>query len=273
MSSIELPMIDSLEMVSMEQLNLFKKSGFCFVKINENIMPLLDDLVQAGIKYFAQSEEEKQQAAFNQKFEGYLNHKIKGDLDIERYAYRGGELPQFFKVYREKIELVKQYFVNQIALVLLQKIFLAEKLQQFYPDVTKDYTSTLTFIHYPYREFEKQNRKLKEHKDFVLLIVLYITKPGLEIYLNGRWINVAPNPGYVVVNVGNSLEIMTGNSFSSILHRACPPLGEDRLTLASFVGTNHELTLCNYKTGEVIYNTFQELLDKQLKIVYPGTFE
>lgn len=155
----------------------------------------------------------------------------------------------------------------------IQKIFEAEGIDSFYKNTVSNYTASLSFIYYPYIQSTTLERKLKAHKDFVLITVLYITKPVLSLYVNENWYAIDPKPGYVVVNIGNSLEIMTGHTYNSSLHRVHPPIDQDRLSISLFFGPNFDIPICNYKTGEQHYKNFQSLLEEQAKIVYPGTFD
>ena len=107
------------------------------------------------------------------------------------------------------------YFIDQIALPVIKKIFEHENILQFYNEIIDHYTASLTFIYYPYPS--KMNRNLKAHKDIGLVTVLYITKPGLEIYANDEWNPIDPQSDYVVVNVGVCLELMTGGAYPSSL--------------------------------------------------------
>ena len=75
------------------------------------------------------------------------------------------------------------------------------------------------------------------------------------------------------MNVANTLELMTGHAYPSSLHRVQPPEKEDRLSISTFFGPNPNIPICNYKTGQEFYPNFKALVDEQIKIVYPGTFD
>ena len=91
-----LPQIESIKKIDKTDLNLIKNTGFCFVKIDNNIAAILQRLSLLAPLFFAKTEAEKQAHPLDENLEGYLNHKVKGAIDIERYAYRGGSLPDLF---------------------------------------------------------------------------------------------------------------------------------------------------------------------------------
>lgn len=146
-----------------------------------------------------------------------------------------------------------------------KKIFADVGIAEDYANVVKDCPASLTFICYP-----TPCGGLKAHKDIVLATVLFITKPGLEVYINNvGWQAVKPNPGYVVLNLGNALELMTGGRYYSALHRVCES-DDERLSIVSFIYPKPTMPLINYTNGQQLYVNFNEFFKEQIKIVYPG---
>ncbi|CAI0418439.1 unnamed protein product [Linum tenue] len=61
---------------------------------------------------------------------------------------------------------------------------------------------------------------------------------GLQIKRDGKWVPIAPISGAFIVNVGDTIEIMSNGEYKSIEHRAVVNLEKERLSVAAFHGTN-----------------------------------
>ncbi|GAB2299061.1 hypothetical protein Dimus_033134 [Dionaea muscipula] len=57
---------------------------------------------------------------------------------------------------------------------------------------------------------------------------------GLQIKKDGRWIPVKPLPHAFIVNIGDTLEILTNGIYKSIEHRVVVNLEDERLSIAAF---------------------------------------
>lgn len=60
------------------------------------------------------------------------------------------------------------------------------------------------------------------HSDYGLITILATRphQPGLEIYYDSRWIPVTlPDPSWLVINLGDSLQRLTNNTIRSTIHR------------------------------------------------------
>ncbi|KAK6124120.1 hypothetical protein DH2020_042146 [Rehmannia glutinosa] len=69
-----------------------------------------------------------------------------------------------------------------------------------------------------------------------LTILLQINEmEGLQIKKDGIWIPVSPLPGAFVVNIGDTLEILTNGTYRSIEHRATVNPTKERLSIATFL--------------------------------------
>lgn len=76
------------------------------------------------------------------------------------------------------------------------------------------------------------------HTDVGSLTLVFTSSTGLEVFRHSTssWVSVPPRPGSIFVNVGDSLMFMSGNRFTSCLHRVVPGTdpGEERYSLAFF---------------------------------------
>ena len=92
----------------------------------------------------------------------------------------------------------------------------------------------LRIIHYPpLRDTDAPDEvRAAAHEDINLLTVLCsATAPGLQAKdLEGSWHEVPCDPGMIVVNTGDMLQMASEGYFPSTTHRVINPPGEDRQT-------------------------------------------
>ncbi|OMO80304.1 Oxoglutarate/iron-dependent dioxygenase [Corchorus olitorius] len=79
---------------------------------------------------------------------------------------------------------------------------------------------------------------LNAHSDAsALTILLQINEmEGLQIRKDGAWIPIKPLPNAFVINIGDSLEIVSNGIYRSIEHRATVNSVKERLSFATFYG-------------------------------------
>jgi isopenicillin N synthase-like dioxygenase len=67
---------------------------------------------------------------------------------------------------------------------------------------------------------------------------------GLQVLRGGGgWVAVHPVPGALVVNVGDTLEVLTNGRYKSVEHRVTVSAAEERLSLAFFYNPRSDLPL------------------------------
>ena len=86
-----------------------------------------------------------------------------------------------------------------------------------------------------------------EHTDYGIVTVLYADPvPGLQIIgPDGRWHDVMPSPGALLVNLGDLMATWTNDRWRSTLHRVLPPARDPhsvrtRRSVAFFMEGNHD---------------------------------
>ncbi|SDS74728.1 Isopenicillin N synthase [Nocardioides scoriae] len=74
-------------------------------------------------------------------------------------------------------------------------------------------------------------RGMGEHTDYGLLTVLWADRvPGLQVLgRDGAWHDVQPDPGALLVNLGDLTARLTNDQWSSTLHRVAPPVVDGRV--------------------------------------------
>ncbi len=74
-------------------------------------------------------------------------------------------------------------------------------------------------------------------------MLLQDTVGGLQVELDGEWIDAPPLPGTFVINIGELLELATGGYFQANVHQVVTPGASDRLSVAFFFGANLDATV------------------------------
>jgi isopenicillin N synthase-like dioxygenase len=90
-----------------------------------------------------------------------------------------------------------------------------------------------------------QRQGVGEHRDTGLVtFVAQDGRGGLQVNLDDEWIDVPPQPGAFVVNLGEMMQLLTNGYFAATVHRVVsPPPGADRVSIAYFFNPKLEATL------------------------------
>ncbi len=131
--------------------------------------------------------------------------------------------------FRETFERLFAEF-DRIGLVILSRIALGLGLDPdwFAPAVT-DGNSVLRLLHYPPTDGRESGAiRAGAHEDINLItLLLGAEEAGLELLArDGRWIEVSPPEGALVVNIGDMLQRLTNHVLPSTTHRVRNPDGE-----------------------------------------------
>ncbi|KAL4321263.1 protein SRG1-like [Arachis ipaensis] len=87
---------------------------------------------------------------------------------------------------------------------------------------------------------------LSPHSDGSALTVLQQAKGspvGLQILKDGIWIPVHTLPNALVINIGDTIEVLTNGKYKSVEHRAVANENKDRLSLVTFYAPSYEVEL------------------------------
>lgn len=90
-------------------------------------------------------------------------------------------------------------------------------------------TTSLALLKYlPRSALDTKQLGHMAHTDVGSLTLLFTDSPGLQVYTEttNRWFDVTPEPGAVVVNVGDTLSFLSSGIFKSCLHRVVPVIDE-----------------------------------------------
>ncbi len=148
--------------------------------------------------------------------------------------------PVFTALYRD---------LDTVAAALMRIFALALDLpEDHFADKIDKSCSTFGALHYPARGGDPAPGQLRAgaHTDFGSLTILYATDApgGLQVLAGGEWIDVAPGPGQLIVNLGDMMARWTNDRWKSTLHRVVNPPRElaagRRQSLAFFQHPNYD---------------------------------
>lgn len=97
--------------------------------------------------------------------------------------------------------------------------------------------TSVKIVRYPGARASDRGQGVGAHRDGGVLTLLLVEpgKAGLQVEHEGDWIDVVPEPGAFVVNIGEMLELATGGYLRATLHRVvAPPSGSDRILVPFF---------------------------------------
>ncbi|WP_380873387.1 flavonol synthase [Sphingomonas sp. DBB INV C78] len=100
----------------------------------------------------------------------------------------------------------------------------------WFDDTVRDGNSVLRLLHYPPVSPDAPGIRAGAHEDInTITLLLGAEEAGLELLdREGRWLEVKPREGELVVNVGDMLQRLTNNVLRSTTHRVRNPAPERR---------------------------------------------
>ncbi|MGI4851834.1 MAG: isopenicillin N synthase family dioxygenase [Janthinobacterium lividum] len=118
--------------------------------------------------------------------------------------------------------------------------------------------SLLRILHYPPLDGLEDEGAIRAqaHEDIDLLTLLpAASAPGLEVRdLSGTWHDIPCNPGEIVINAGDMLQMLTQNYYISTSHRVVNPKGPEalksRYSMPLFLHPHKDVKLSEHHTQE-----------------------
>ncbi len=249
-----------------------REIGFFYVTGHGVPRDLPGDVLEASRRFFALPEAEKLKVEMvrSPHFRGYNRpgwERTRGkpdwreqfDLAAERPALpRGKDLPPWSRLqgpnqwpdalpgFRETM-LRWQDAATALSIRLTQAF--AAALEQpedvFSPIYADRPNQRIKIIRYPGRDRSDDDQGVGAHKDSGFVTVLgQDTARGLQVETPGGWIDAPPKPGTFVVNIGELLEMASNGYLKATMHRVVsPPPGEERLSVAFFLGAKLDATV------------------------------
>ncbi|KAK3723620.1 hypothetical protein LTR37_001501 [Vermiconidia calcicola] len=278
--TIDLSILDSQDPGAVEQLveltkTAIKEDGFLYL-VNYGI-PLDQLHRQFDLAQYLHrniSDEDKERLLWNPEtgvFAGFKRRlgwkREAGDFDgIEQFNFYRGEfedveskVPESIKPFMDEITAFTNYLtgsVNRRLLKLLSRIlelpddYLWDNMQSHGGPVGDGYFRHALF--YPLPPEDRERRKgvrMYGHTDYGTTTLLFsIPITALHIWSRqNKWQPVKYNPGAVVVNIGEALEIISGGHFKATRHKVTDTPSdqehEERLSLVQFNASAGDLRL------------------------------
>jgi len=209
--------------------------------------PISMDLIHEAYQYwndFFFSDKTTKECYLHQKNtqDGYFpfrteNAKDRKISDLKEFyhVYPWGRIPPDLRDISLKIyaalEKLSAELLQWIENVLPTPI--ANQLSMPLKEMIKDSPNTLLrILHYPPLKDNEEEGAIRAapHEDINLITLLpAATAPGLEVLdSTGQWHAVSCDPGSIVVNVGDMLQMCTGHYYKSTTHRVINPDNGDK---------------------------------------------
>ena len=229
----------------------YENYGFVIIADHGIPQPLIDRFLSLYKTFFAWSEGDKHRYHIKGSggARGYTPFGIetaKGSehFDLKEFWHVGRELPTGHpyrhymadNVWIDEIPGFKETSLEMFETFdrtgrrLLSAIARVLKLpSDFFEDKVQLGNSVLRVIHYPpMPPNPKESIRAGAHEDInVITLLLGAEEPGLQVLTKqGQWLGVNPQPGSMVVNVGDMLQRLTNGALRSTSHRVINPIRE-----------------------------------------------
>lgn len=259
--------------------NSLKETGFAVLTNHPISTKLINETYDCWRDFFNLNVETKtnylyqktsQDGYFPFRSENAKGRKI-SDLKEFYHIYPWGRIPNETK----DLSLQMYTVLQQLASELLQWVEnylssdLASQLSMPLKEMIIDSPNTLLrVLHYPalQDEVEKDAVRAAPHEDINLITLLpAATAPGLEVMdVKGNWHAVTCDPGNIVVNVGDMLQVCTGEYYKSTTHRVVNPNNgsenQPRFSMPLFLHPRREVMLSENRTAsEYLHERLREI--------------
>ncbi len=230
----------------------FSRYGFAVIADHGLDQGLIDAAVGDAKAFFALPEDVKRQ--YHQPGTGGARgltpfgvEAAKGAkaVDLKEFWHTGRELPQGHpyrqymrdNVWPTEIEGFRQHVyglyegLDELGRRILKAIARYLKLDDaYFEDKVQLGNSVLRLLHYPPIPADAEGVRAGAHEDInVITLLLGAEEAGLQLKdSDGEWLDIAPPPGALVVNIGDMLQRLVNHVLPSTTHRVVNPAPERR---------------------------------------------
>lgn len=236
--------------------------GFFYVPFNNIDNFLINDVLADTKKFFNQSDTIKKEKMLNKDGMGYIPlDRMKGEI-IEKRELLTGQLNSL------KEDSYKRYYKEMLkySKIIFEKILLSLNLNpsEYEESIMPSYDA-LTLIHYPVSDVTSYG--VTSHTDWGFITILYTTTEGLQIKINGEWIDVPVIPGHFIVNIGDMMQILSNGYYKSTKHRVI--VTKEKYSFAFFFEPNTNYVVKPYKKShEYIPIKYGDYVKQKIKESY-----
>ncbi|KAJ9564872.1 hypothetical protein OSB04_000838 [Centaurea solstitialis] len=255
----EIPVIDmqhlcskDLALPELEKLHFASKDWGFFQMINHGMSSVLVETLKEEIQEFFKlpMEEKKKFWQKEEDFEGFgqafvVSEEQKLDwadmftlVTLPHYIRKPHLFPNLPIRLRETLEAYSREMKDMCLKTL---IFIAKASKMEIEDIKvlfDEGMQSMRMNYYPPCPEPEQVIGLSPHSDPLgITFLLQINDvDGLQIKKDGNWMGVKPLPDAFIVNIGDSLEMLTNGIYKSTEHRAIVNSEKERLSIATFLG-------------------------------------
>ncbi|NEO90262.1 MAG: isopenicillin N synthase family oxygenase [Moorea sp. SIO3G5] len=266
---MKLPNINSVDSVTLEEINTLFNLGCCYVRMPEpEFFEHFKIIKKEALAFFRQDEIQKQKWLAHGKFEGYIDRSLDIRHSVQQFVFRLNNPIKPFKECRNSVLKISNSCEERIIIVLLKEIFSHFGIEYYFEEVVSDsdLSSSFSIAYYPanVNTNKKNNIAMKAHKDIDLMTVILMDKPGLEVLWDDQWHDVNPQPGYGVLFLSETLEKMLSGKINSIIHRVRIP-DEERISIGVFKGLNTNIPIKDYIHDQILFDSRKQFIEHYLK--------
>ncbi|KAL2349078.1 hypothetical protein Fmac_003078 [Flemingia macrophylla] len=251
----QIPIIDLSKLLSedaneLEKLDLACKEWGFFQLINHGVNPTLVENVKKGVQeFFSLPMEEKKpfwqtpedSEGYGQMFVGSDDQKLDwADMLIVHtlplHIRNPRLIPRFPQPFRENLENYSLE-LGKLCITIIERMTKALKIDpNEVLELFENLSQAMRWNYYPPCPQPENVIGIEPHSDAgALTILLQLNETeGLQIKNEGKWIPVKPIADAFVINVGDTLEILTNGIYPSIEHRATINSIKERISIATF---------------------------------------
>lgn len=139
--------------------------------------------------------------------------------------------PSFRQVVSEYCERVRE-----LALRILEAISESLGLERDYINkALGSHAQHMAINYYPQCPQPELTYGLPGHKDpNVITLLLQDGVSGLQVLRDGNWVSISPEPYNLVINLGDTIQVLSNGKYKSVLHRAVVDSLSERMSVATF---------------------------------------
>ena len=230
----------------------FKRYGFAVIADHGLEQAVIDAALQDARAFFALPEEVKRRyhlpgtgGARGLTPFGVEAAKGAATVDLKEFWHVGRELPEghpYRKYMRDnlwptEVATFRTHLYGMFSAMdaLGRRILRAigrymELGDAYFEDKVELGNSVLRMLHYPPVPVDAPGVRAGAHEDInVITLLLGAEEAGLQLRdADGQWLDIAPPPGALVVNIGDMLQRLTNHVLPSTTHRVVNPAPERR---------------------------------------------
>ncbi|KAL9237676.1 hypothetical protein vseg_012197 [Gypsophila vaccaria] len=263
--SIQIPTIDLAKIGNADSNELYNLALFCqnwgfFQVINHGIEEkLMDSIESKAMEFFMQPLHEKHKYQMTPgSLQGYGQAFVFSDhqkldwcnmfaLAIDPPFLRNpilwpskpANFSETIEAYQNEIRTLSKKLLRYIATSLDVK---ADMFDELFGEAVQ----AIRMNYYPPCPRPDLVLGLSPHSDGSALTILQQKKNcsvGLQFLKDNNWVSVQPDPNALLVNIGDTIEVLTNGKYKSIEHRVVTNEVKDRLSIVTFYAPSYQVEL------------------------------